>query len=416
MSKQLSIGLFGFGVVGEGLYKVLQQTPALNASIKKVVIKHPEKKRSAPLGLFTTDAEEVLNDPSINVVVELVDDADAAWHIISTALKNGKHVVSANKKCIAANLEEFLSLQHHTGNTLLYEAAVCASIPVIRNLEEYYDNDLLQSVSGIINGSTNYILGKMLNEGSSFKEALLQAQQLGFAESDPSLDVNGIDALNKLTILLLHSYGIVTGPSTLLHTGIQHITASDAGIAREKGCRVKLVAHAVKLQNERVNAFLLPQFVTNRSLLYNVPDEYNGVVIKSGLADEQFFYGKGAGGFPTASAVLSDLSALRYQYKYEYKKRSRQVPPILTSNVYLKVYVSFDKAGQLPKDEFEWIEEWHSGQERSYIVGVIHQKKLLDNDWWKQPGVSLILTPEPIIENLELRKVKKRSLELAGII
>lgn len=416
MSKQLNIGLFGFGVMGEGLYKVLQQTPTLNASIKKVVIKHPEKKRSAPAELFTTDAYEVLNDDAINVIVELIDDADAAYHIISSALKNGKQVVSANKKCIAANLEEFLSLQHHTGSTLLYEAAACASIPVIRNLEEYYDNDLLQSISGIINGSTNYILTKMLREGSTFKEALLQAQQLGFAESDPSLDVNGIDALNKLTILLLHSYGIVTAPGKLLHTGIQNISAADINIAREKGCSIKLAANAVKFPNERVNAFVLPQFVKENSLLYNVQDEYNGVVIKSGLADEQFFYGKGAGSFPTASAVLSDLSALRYQYKYEYKKRSRQSPSVLTSNAYLKVYVSFDKADQLYKEAFEWIEEWHSGQERSYIIGVIHQKKLLENNWWKQPGVSLILTPEPVIENIELRKISKRSLELAGVV
>jgi len=416
MSKQLNIGLFGFGVVGEGLYKVLQQTPTLNATIKKVVIKHPEKKRSAPAELFTTDADAILKDESINVVVELIDDADAAYHIITTALSSGKSVVSANKKCIATHLSELLILQKATGTTLLYEAAACASIPVIRNLEEYYDNDLLQGVRGIINGSTNFILSQMSKERSEFSHALLQAQQLGFAESDPSLDVNGIDALNKLTILLLHSYGIVTSPDKLLHTGIQHITSGDIKVAAEKGYEVKLVAGAQKLKNGRINAFVLPQFVPQDCLLYNVHREYNGVLIQSGLADEQFFYGKGAGSFPTASAVLSDLSALRYEYKYEYKKKYRNEESLLTNNTYLKVYVSFDRIAQLKKEEFEWIEEWHSGQDRSYVIGVIHQRRLLNDAWWKAPGVSLILTADPIIEDIQIRQVKKKSLELAGVL
>ncbi len=416
MSKQLNIGLFGFGVVGEGLYKVLQQTPTLNASISKVVIKHPEKKRSAPASLFSTEANDILNDESINVIVELIDDADAAYHIITSALKKGKNVVSANKKCIANHLEELLDLQRSTGATLLYEAAACASIPVIRNLEEYYDNDLLQGVKGIINGSTNYILTRMTKDKLDFNHALLQAQQLGFAESDPSLDINGTDALNKLTILLLHSYGIATEPKELLHTGIQNVYSADINVAKEKGWQVKLIAGAAKLKNGKVNAFVLPQFVPSSSLLYNVHDEFNGALIQSGLADEQFFYGKGAGSFPTASAVLSDISALRYQYKYEYKKYYREQESSLTTNIYLKVYVSFNRVQQLNKDGFEWIEEWHNGQDRNYVIGVIHQQKLLADDWWKQPGVSLILTPEPFVEDIQLRKVKQKSLELAGVL
>lgn len=415
MSKQLTIGLFGFGVVGEGLYKVLQQTPTLNAAIKKVVIRNPEKKRSAPAALFATEASEVLYDPEINVVVELIDDADAAYHIVTTALKNGKAVVSANKKLIAAHLEELLALQRETGATFLYEAAACASIPVIRNLEEYYDNDLLQSVSGIINGSTNYILTKMRSEGLPFSEALLRAQQLGFAESDPALDVKGIDAANKLSILLLHAYGIITNPAELLRNGIDQISEADISNAAEKGFAVKLVATAVKLKNGSVNAFVLPQLVPATSLLYNVHNEYNGVVIESGLADEQFFYGKGAGGFPTASAVLSDLSALRYQYQYEYKKHYRRQRLLFSTDTYLRVYIGFNEAGQLNKDAFEWIEEWHGGQQRNYIVGVIHQERLLQSGWWKKPGVSLILTAEPLVQDIQLRKIRKRSLELAGV-
>nr|HPH25109.1 homoserine dehydrogenase [Chitinophagaceae bacterium] len=370
--KQLTIGLFGFGVVGEGLYKILKQTPSLNANIKRIVIKHPDKKRNAPTEIFTQLADEVLNDNSINVIVELIDDADAAYYIVTNALKKGKAVVSANKKLIAEHLEELLALQQQYHVPFLYEASTCGSIPVLRNLEEYYDNDLLHSVSGIVNGSTNFILSKMFTEGLEFVEALLQAQQLGFAESNPSLDVLGIDAVNKLTILLLHAYGIVTKPNQLLYNGIQHIQLQDAKIAAEKNLKIKLVAKAVKLSNGKIAAYLLPQFVSANTQLYNVENEYNGVVIESGFADQQFFYGKGAGSFPTASAVLSDISALRYDYKYEYKKRYQFVENELNNNFYLKVYVSFDEVKQIRKEEFEWIEEFHSGQQRSYLVGVIH--------------------------------------------
>src|SRR6478672_11275195 len=221
--KVLQIGLFGFGVVGEGIYKVLHQTPSLNALIKKVCIKHAEKERNAPASLFTTSYDEILNDPGIDIVVELIDDAKEAFTIVSTALKNKKSVVSANKKMIAEHLPELLQLQEENDVSFLYEAAVCGSIPIIRNLEEYYDNDLLQSVCGIVNGSTNFILTKIFKEQLDFSEALLLAQQLGFAESDPSLDVLGIDAVNKLSILLVHAYGIVEHPQQILHNGIQQI-------------------------------------------------------------------------------------------------------------------------------------------------------------------------------------------------
>ena len=195
--KQLTIGLFGFGVVGEGLYKVLQQTPSLKATIKKVCIKDPGKKREAPAELFTTDRQVILQDPDINVVVEVINESGPAFEIVSTALRSGKSVVSASKKMIAEHLPELLQLQKETGASFLYESAACASIPVIRNLEEYYDNDLLHSIKAIVNGSTNFILTKMFEEKLDFHEALLLAQQLGFAESDPSLDVEGYDAANK---------------------------------------------------------------------------------------------------------------------------------------------------------------------------------------------------------------------------
>ena len=176
------------------------------------------------------------------------------------------------------------------------------------------------------------------------------------------------------------------------------------------------MAHAKKLESGKVAAFVLPQFVKHEDHLAFVKNEYNGVVIESGFADKQFFYGKGAGSFPTASAVLSDLSALRYQYKYEYKKLYHHKPNELTNDFYVRVYVSFDDWKYIPKEKFEWIEEWHAETDRKYLVGVLHFNELAQNDWWRENKTSLILSPEAVIEDVEVRKLKKKSLELAGIV
>lgn len=414
--KQLTIGLFGFGVVGEGLYRVLQQTPSLKAGIKKICIKNIAKKRNAPASLFTTDRDELLNDRDINVIVEVIDDAEAAFQIVTTAFRNGKHVVSSSKKMIAENFPALLQLQQETGRSFLYESAACASIPVIRNLEEYYDNDLLHALRAIVNGSTNFILTKMFEEGLDFKQALLLAQQSGFAESNPVLDVDGFDAVNKWAILLAHAYGIVEPPEHILFNGIRQIHPGDAGVAKARNQQIKLVAQASKLEDGKIAAFVLPQFVNNNDHLAFVKNEYNGVVIETGFADKQFFYGKGAGSFPTASAVLSDIAALRYEYKYEYKKLYHHKPAQLGEDIFLRVYISFDNQAEVPRDRFEWIEEWHAQEERKYLVGVIAFEELKKNNWWKENNTSLILTPDPVIEDIETRKLKKKSLELAGIV
>lgn len=399
-NKTTQIGLFGFGTVGESLYNVLRNTPSLQGEIVKVAIRHPEKKRAAPASLFTTAAADILEDKSISTVIELIDDAEAAYYIVSAALRAGKAVVSANKAMIAAHLEELLLLQRETSTPFLYEAAACASIPVIRNLEEYYDNDLLQGVSGIVNGSTNYILTKMAEAGLMFDEALEEAQLAGFAESDPSLDVNGTDAANKLSILLAHAYGAVISPHDIVYTGIQNLHAQDTVVAHEKRWDIKLVAGARKLPSGKVAAYVLPQFVRQGSLMHTVRNEYNGVVIESGFAEQQFFYGKGAGGVATASAVLSDLSALRYGYKYEYKKLHRSSKASLSHDFYVRVYGSFDGLFQVPHERFDRIEEWTSNNQRCTVVGILHFSQLAQSDWWRQPGVSLILYPEAIISHV----------------
>ncbi len=415
-TDKLTIGLFGFGTVGKGLYDVLHGTPTLQSTIKKIGIKNGGKERSIAGTYFTTDASELLNDKDINVIVELIDDADAAFEIVRAAMQSGKAVVSANKKMIAEHFEELLRLQQLYQTPFLYEAACCASMPIVRNLEEYYDNDLLRSFRGIINGSTNYILTKIFEDQLEFNEALSLAQRAGFAESDPRLDTGGFDAANKLSILLAHSFGVIARPDELIFNGIENISSQDARVAKEKNYGIKLVADAKKLSNGKLVAFVLPQFISSTDDLYHVRNEFNGVTTESAFADKHFFKGKGAGAFPTASAVLSDISALRYNYKYEYKKIRHLAGTTLTNDYYLKVFVSVDDISKINKNDFEWIDEWHNGFRYSWLTGVIHADKLFYYDWWKQPGISLILCPEPVIESIDYKKISKRSLELAGVV
>ena len=375
--KKLNIGLFGFGCVGFGLYEVLQKTPGLKANIKNICVKKKDKKREIGAENFTFNKEDIFNDPEINVIVELIDDADAAYEIVTRALKSGKAVVSANKKMIAEHFEELLDLQREYKVPLLYEAACCASIPIIRNLEEYYDNDLLESIQGIVNGSTNYILTKTFKDNLSYEEALKEAQEKGFAESNPILDTGGFDAKYKLLILLAHSFGYIAKPDDLLNIGINNIGGLELKYAREKGLKIKLVAQAFKNLDGNISAFVIPKFVGSEDRLFNVDDVFNGVITKTSFADEQFFVGKGAGAHPTASAVLSDISALSYDYQYEYKKIAQEEDLVLSDNVNLKVFLRHQVEDAVTlKKHFSNIDESYLNHESGYITGTISLENL----------------------------------------
>ncbi len=329
--KNLTIGLFGFGVVGEGIYQVLKDKPGLKTTVKKVCIRDINKDRNAPAHIFTDQPAELLFDPDINVIVELIDDAEAALPIVKAAMEQGKSVVSANKKMIAENHAELIELQQTFDISFLYEAAVCGSIPIIRNLEEYFDNDLLNYVCGIVNGSTNYILSKMQTEHLDYQVALEEAQKNGFAESDPTLDVEGIDAAFKLSIIALHAFGELVNPYQIPREGISQLQTEDIESATALEKKVKLIARAQHHDGE-LELSIKPELVGDDCILSEVNNEYNGVLLGSSLADEQFLYGKGAGRYPTASAVLSDISALRYGYRYEYRKFNRvnSVPSLVS--------------------------------------------------------------------------------------
>lgn len=412
--KKLNIGLFGFGCVGFGLYEVLQKTPGLKANIKNICVKDKDKKREIGAENFTFNKENIFNDPEINVIVELIDDADAAYEIVTRALKSGKAVVSANKKMIAEHFEELLALQREYNVPLLYEAACCASIPIIRNLEEYYDNDLLESIQGIVNGSTNYILTKTFKDNLSYEDALKEAQEKGFAESNPILDTGGFDAKYKLLILLAHSFGYIARPDDLLNIGINNIGGLELKYAREKGLKIKLVAQAFKNPNGSISAFVLPKFVDSDDRLFNVNDVFNGVITKTSFADEQFFVGKGAGAHPTASAVLSDISALSYDYQYEYKKIAQQEDLSLSDDVNLKVFLrhSVEDAVALKK-QFLSIDESYLNQESGYITGTISLENLRNIHFDESFEKSFVLLE--VVKNVSIadENLQLANLELA---
>lgn len=375
--KNLTIGLFGFGCVGYGLYEVLHKTPGLKTTIKKICVKHPEKQRPISAENFTYDKNAILSDPEINVVVELIDDAEAAFEIASEALRSGKAVVSANKKMIAEHFQELLDLQREYGVPLLYEAACCASIPIIRNLEEYYDTDLLQSIEGIVNGSTNYILTKTFAEGLSYETALAEAQENGYAESDPSLDTQGVDAKYKLLLLLAHAFGQIVKPEAIFNFGINKLSELDLQFAKEKGYKIKLVAQAFKNEDQTINCFVLPKFVKPGDKLFGVDDVFNGVITQNNFSDTQFFVGKGAGAYPTASAVLSDISALTYDYKYEYKKLQQAETLTINNELVLKVFLSTKQTNsQTLATFFHKVEEKYQGRKSNYLIGAISLTKL----------------------------------------
>jgi homoserine dehydrogenase len=376
MSKRLTIGLFGFGVVGQGLYDIIS-TKDLNIEIKKIAIKNPEKERILPKYLFTTNPDDILDDPKINTVIELINDADAAYEIVTRALKSGKNVVSANKKMIAEHLDELVNLQEKYNTSLLYEGAVCGSIPIIRNLEEYYDNELLHSISGIFNGSSNFILSKIANEGLEYAEALKQAQELGFAEKDPILDVGGYDPKYKLVIAAAHAYGVFVKPEQVLNIGIQNFSAADLHFAEEHQLKIKLVPTAKKLDDKELALYVIPKLVPKSDFLYNVENEYNAVSVKAAFADQQLFYGKGAGGHPTGSAVLSDVAALRYDYRYEYKKFHHDRKLKLQNDHIIPVYIRYNHESLINDIHFEFIAEQHKSIELNYVLGGVKISELI---------------------------------------
>jgi len=400
-NKKISLGLFGFGCVGQGLYDVLNQSQSLQASIEKICVKDRSKKRILDAGRFTFDRKDILSRKDLDVVVELISDTDAAFEIVSTAMKNGVSVVSASKEMLAKNFYQLFKLQQENNVSLIYEGSVGGSIPILRNLEEYYDNELLQNVRAILNGTCNYILTRMELEGKDYGEILNDAQANGFAEADPWLDASGCDAKYKILLIAVHAFGLLLKPEQIMNLGIQNIRYEDILYAKEKGLRIKLLSRAEKVDN-KYRVYVMPHFINNTSELFNVLYEYNAVEVEGVFSCKQTFTGKGAGSHPTGSAVLSDISALTYHYRYGYKKLKKflnarlnpSVPAraddevgqgngfapdsgkLLDTDFNIKVYVRYADKSEIEKLEIVSIEEEYKSAKHNFIIATVNFKSL----------------------------------------
>jgi homoserine dehydrogenase len=370
------IGLVGFGCVGQGVYQLLKREKYSEAMITKIVVKEKKKPRVIEEDIISFSVNDLFHNGDIDIIIEAIDQADQAFSIVKRALKNGIPVITANKKMVAEHLDELIRLQREYKTALFYEAAVCGAIPVVRKIEEQFGFEPIQSISGIFNGTSNYILTKLFQGKLEYAEALEQAQALGYAESDPSNDVEGIDPKFKTIILTKHAFGIALKTDEVFNYGIKSLTADDIEYAKSQNLRIRLVP-SVFCHGNKVSAFVLPTFVASDSPLFSVENEFNSVVIESEYAGVQVYTGRGAGAFPTAFSIFSDLRSIIAGERYQYTKSTKQFESLSPSDVLIEVYVRFRNPEVKRKLDFSFIREGFLKDDFSYIIGETTLEKLL---------------------------------------
>lgn len=313
--KTVKVGLLGFGNVGTGTYQTLDMnkdhikgTSNVNIEITKVLVSDVTKKRSieTPNGLLTDNVEDIISNPEIDIVVEVLGGIEPASTYMLKALENGKHVVTANKAAVAANYQKLLDAAKANHVQLKLEACVAGGIPILHPLTTVLMANQFDEILGILNGTTNYILTQMTEFGLDYADVLKVAQEKGFAEADPTADVEGFDAANKLSILMALAFNKYVHPDEIPTEGISKITKDDIDKAAEKGCKIKLIASATK-DGDDIKFSVKPMELPLSHPLASVSNEFNAVFVKGNAVDELMFYGKGAGPLPTGSAVMGDV-------------------------------------------------------------------------------------------------------------
>jgi len=314
--KAIKIGLLGMGNVGSGTYRILEmnkaqieETVGSEVEIVKILVRDVNKNRGIdiPKEKLTDNADDIINNPEIDIVVELLGGIDRATELMLAAMKNGKHVVTANKAAVAANYHKLMDTAKENNIAFKFEASVAGGIPILGTLTGPLRGNNFEEVMGILNGTTNYILHMMTKEGMEYEEALKDAQALGFAEADPTADVEGIDAANKLCILIALMFGEYIPPQDIPTTGITQITKEKIEEARSNKCKIKLIGHAKKNEDGSLFYEVRPMYISETHPLANINKEFNAVFVKGNAVDDLMFYGKGAGPLPTGSAVMGDI-------------------------------------------------------------------------------------------------------------
>ena len=356
----LGIGLAGFGTVGSGVWNTLERNGELitgrtgggvRLHISKILVRDPAKARAtkneAPADLFTTDWKALVADPAVEIVVELIGGTTDAFDIVAAALRAKKPVVTGNKALLAERGVELFALSKEFDTPIHFEAAVAGGIPIIKTVQESYIGNRILSFSGIINGTSNYILGRMTDAGLTFEAALEEAQKLGYAEADPALDVNGWDAAHKAILLATLAYGFPIDPKEIHVSGIEQVRPTDIHFAKSLGYVVKLLAVIREHSDGAVELRVQPSFIAKSNILASVHGVFNAVAVNGDAAGESLFYGRGAGQDPTASSVVADLVEAARSLKQAsghrgflpYREKGRILPVSETSTAY---YVRFD--------------------------------------------------------------------------
>lgn len=311
----VQIALLGFGVVGSGTAEVLTENRGLiddrcGDSIRIKYILDLREFPDHPLGnLVVHDVAPILADPEVSVIAEMMGGSHPAYEFTKAALEAGKSVVTSNKEVVANYGAELLALAREKGVSYLFEASVGGGIPIIRPLSDDLSPNRILSVSGILNGTTNFILTRMKNDGADFSSALREAQERGYAEANPAADVEGLDAARKIVILAALSFGVLIPPAQIPVTGITGITPEMNEVAAALGCAVKLIGHTERIDG-KVLALVAPHFVPDRSPISHVEDVFNGILVNADMLGKTFYYGPGAGKLPTASAVTADIVSI----------------------------------------------------------------------------------------------------------
>jgi homoserine dehydrogenase len=321
--KRINVGLVGFGNIGSGVVKILRDRKALlsektglDINIKKVCDLDTASRRNVSLGkdMLTRDIKEIVNDPQIDIMIELIGGIHPAKEFILEALRKGKNVVTANKALLAQAGQELFTEAHDRGKSIYFEASVGAGIPIIKSLREGLVANRFNSIFGIVNGTSNYILSSMSNNNCSFEDALKSARSRGFAEKDPTLDIEGLDSAHKLILLAYLAFGRFVNLKDVFIEGISRISLADVNYAKELGFEIKLLAIAKK-EGEELEVRVHPTLVPKEHLLSSVDGVFNAIYVSSDLAGNLLFYGPGAGQSSAASAVVSDLVDLTQDIK-----------------------------------------------------------------------------------------------------
>lgn len=318
MEKSVSIGLLGLGVVGSGVIKLIEDYQedlvhqlGCAVNVKSVLVRDIEKARKVDIDetILTTDPSDVLNNPEIDVIIEVMGGVEEARGYLLEAFAAKKHIITANKDLIALHGPELEAAANENGCDLFYEASVGGGIPLLRGLTDGLASDRIEKVMGIVNGTTNYILTKMDSEGASYEDALKEAQDLGFAESDPTADVDGLDAARKMVILARLAFHTNVELDDVEVSGISNVAQSDLQYGKQLGYTMKLIGFANRNQTN-LEVSVQPTLLANTHPLAGVKNEYNAVYVNGEAVGETMFYGPGAGSLPTATAVMADVIAV----------------------------------------------------------------------------------------------------------